>query len=136
MKTLEVKFKKESDRVSLMGALVAVGYTSRVGMVDIKDVQEILDDTPYTKWPILLVKAENKISFRMSSSNSPEFSKNWPEDAKDIIEYFINVPVKIKLTNDYDAVVNTADKIVNVGCQRIPFDKIDELYKAIHAQDA
>ena len=33
----------------------------------------------------------------------------------------------IKLTSDYDAFINKTDKVVKVGCQEIPFDKVLEI---------
>lgn len=38
----------------------------------------------------------------------------------------------IKLTSDYDAIVDTATKSVKVGCQSIPFHKVTELYHLIN----
>lgn len=35
----------------------------------------------------------------------------------------------IKLTSDYDAVVNKKAQTVTVGCQTIKFDKVEEIYK-------
>lgn len=43
-------------------------------------------------------------------------------------------PVELQLTGDYKAVINKDDKTVKVGCQTIPFDKINELHKLINAQ--
>lgn len=43
-------------------------------------------------------------------------------------------PVELQLTSDYKAVINKDDKTVKVGCQTIPFDKINELHKLINAQ--
>jgi len=37
-------------------------------------------------------------------------------------------PSIIKLTADYDAVVNEAEEVVEVGCQKIPFTKVTELF--------
>ena len=35
----------------------------------------------------------------------------------------------LKLTNDYNAVVNYAEKVVQVGCQTIPFETVQKLAK-------
>jgi len=55
---------------------------------------------------------------------------------EEFIEYCDNYekeqPIKLSLTNDYDAVVDKVNKIVNVGCQKIPFSKVEELYKLIN----
>ncbi len=37
----------------------------------------------------------------------------------------------IKLNNDYTATINKTNKVVEIGCQKIPFEAIEELYKAI-----
>jgi hypothetical protein len=109
-----------------------VGYTSRVGLAKSTDIKEILDDTPYEKWPLLLIKVDKNISFRMSSSSQPSLVKRWPEDAMEIIEYAQDAPVIVKLTDDYNAIVNPNEQTVSVGCQTIPFYRIEELYKAMH----
>jgi hypothetical protein len=38
---------------------------------------------------------------------------------------------KIKLTDQYTAVIDRDNRVVNVGCQVIPFDKVMELYEAL-----
>ena len=38
----------------------------------------------------------------------------------------------LKLTSDYSAVVDYKESIVNVGCQKIPFNKVEELHKLIN----
>jgi hypothetical protein len=43
-----------------------------------------------------------------------------------------DVPDKLRLTSDYIAIVNRENKIVEVGCQKIPFDKVNELYELIN----
>lgn len=40
---------------------------------------------------------------------------------------------EIELTSSYSAVINKNSKTIQVGCQTIPFDKVDELYKLIHS---
>lgn len=39
----------------------------------------------------------------------------------------------IQLTESYKAVVKKEEKIVEVGCQRIPFEKVEELHKLINS---
>jgi len=80
MKTLEVNFKKESDRATLLGCLIAAGYVAQVNLEPNTNIKEILDDTPFNLWPILLIKDKKKISFRRSNSNSPELVMNWRDD--------------------------------------------------------
>jgi len=41
-------------------------------------------------------------------------------------------PVELQLTSDYKAVINKDDKTVKVGCQTIPFGKINKLHKLIN----
>ncbi len=44
----------------------------------------------------------------------------------------ISTPLtKMRLTDDYEAVVDYSGKIVKVGCQNIPFSKVKELYNLI-----
>jgi hypothetical protein len=39
---------------------------------------------------------------------------------------------ELKLTDDYTAIINKESRVVEVGCQKIPFKKVDELHKLIH----
>lgn len=39
--------------------------------------------------------------------------------------------IEIKLTSDYDAKINFTKKIITVGCQTIPFSKIEEIHDII-----
>jgi len=39
---------------------------------------------------------------------------------------------ELKLTSDYTAIINRKDKIVEVGCQKIPFDKVNELFELVN----
>jgi len=43
-----------------------------------------------------------------------------------------NPIARIKLTDDYTAILDTENCIVTVGCQTIPFYKVKELYNAIY----
>jgi hypothetical protein len=38
----------------------------------------------------------------------------------------------LQLTEDYEAIIDKNKSIVIVGCQRIPFDTVKELYKLIN----
>ena len=40
----------------------------------------------------------------------------------------------MRLTKDYEAIVDYKTKFVTVGCQKIPFDRVDELHYLIHNQ--
>lgn len=39
--------------------------------------------------------------------------------------------VEVPLTSDYTAKIDSDQKIVAVGCQKIPFERVEELYKTI-----
>lgn len=39
--------------------------------------------------------------------------------------------VTVKLTSEYDAIIHKYDKVIKVGCQTIPFSKVEELYSLI-----
>jgi hypothetical protein len=39
--------------------------------------------------------------------------------------------IEIKLTSDYDAKINFTKKVITVGCQTIPFSKIEEIHGII-----
>jgi hypothetical protein len=81
---------------------------------------------PDTKYPYLSYDGERITQTRSEKAEG---------DYKDIdsVEEFISSFTKpnpvLELTNDYKAVVNYKNSIVEVGCQRIPFDKVKELYE-------
>jgi len=50
-----------------------------------------------------------------------EYCDNWENQSKEI-----------KLTNDYNAQIDKVNKIVTVGCQKIPYYVIDELYEEMY----
>lgn len=54
----------------------------------------------------------------------------WPEDAKEIIEYFKSTQITVPNIGEYSATV-TKDGI-KVGCQTITFGAFDELTKAVN----
>ena len=47
-----------------------------------------------------------------------------------IIEEFSKKEISVELTDDYTAYLK--DGFVKVGCQEIPFEKVEELYNAIY----
>ena len=48
-----------------------------------------------------------------------------------LTDLYLNKRDSVKLTEDYTAFVK--DGFVKVGCQEIPFEKIDELHNLIHS---
>jgi hypothetical protein len=73
--------------------------------------------------------AERHISLTKAVFSTPEYiATTFPA----FISHFIKSepePVKLRLTDDYEAVA-TAES-VQVGCQTIPFDKVKELYNTM-----
>jgi len=43
-------------------------------------------------------------------------------------------PIELRLTSDYTAAIDLKNKVINVGCQTISFDKVEELYKIMHKE--
>lgn len=64
-------------------------------------------------------------------SDSGRFEISYEEFLK-FCDNFLKERNTIKLTNEYTALINLGDREVEVGCQKIPFSKIDELYNIIH----
>jgi hypothetical protein len=105
-------------------------YALKVGVPvfsdTINDVKEMYDTYP------------NLTFFRdeiCGTSAGIEDRKNWIS-VNEFMEYCDNwsasQPVTFKLTNDYDAEIDKTNKIVKVGCQTIPYDVIDALYKEMY----
>lgn len=76
---------------------------------------EVVDDFHARGWSVALRDTNKRITYPVLQTKVDEF-----------------VAVTIKLTRDYDATVYQ-DR-VQVGCQAIPHEKIDELYNLIHAK--
>jgi len=51
----------------------------------------------------------------------------------EMLDVILNFKVaeKVRLTKDYTAIIDQKNKVVNVGCQTIPFEKVVELYNKI-----
>jgi len=48
-----------------------------------------------------------------------------------MIELLSGKRSELKLNDDYTAIINHEDEVVEVGCQKFGFDKIEELYNFI-----
>lgn len=55
-------------------------------------------------------------------------------DISDIYPYGYNKKSMVNLNDDYTAVINHQDGMVIVGCQEIPFEAVERLYKEMKAQ--
>ena len=69
------------------------------------------------------------------SGEGADYYKTWlsVDEFMDYCDNWNECQLKtIQLTNDYDAEIDKVDKIVKVGCQTIPYDVIDELYKEMY----
>jgi hypothetical protein len=42
--------------------------------------------------------------------------------------------IELRLTKDYMAFIDLKNKVIIVGCQTIPFDKVEELHKIMHKE--
>jgi len=66
--------------------------------------------------------SENKSKTWISVDEFMDYCDNWEECQ----------PKPIQLTNDYDAKIDKARKVVRVGCQTISYEVIDALYKEMY----
>jgi hypothetical protein len=121
----KIKFPSKKYRDSLVKFLFVNGYSNRFR----SDATTYCDEVNYESWQILgFDPADQDIN---SYSARDTFDYEWPKDATEIINLIVTAPVVISLTDDYDAKINTKDSVVEVGCQKIPFAKIEELYNLI-----
>lgn len=136
MKELQIKFLKESDRLSLLTFLCNYGFRGYVDSTYSQNPKSIDENTSFQRWPILLIRNDNKTIYFRFSANSGDPLYNWPENAASIINAIDKVPVTVKLNETYTAEINEIHKTVAVGCQTIPFSSIEELYKEIQKVNA
>jgi hypothetical protein len=95
-------------------------------------------DSFYDDYHSIRIQREKKLvdGNNLSSPNRGEVL-TWPQDAAKLIEYLDsdNNNITSVKVGDYDSVINYNNKVLVVGCQTIPFAKIDELHTLIHSKD-
>jgi hypothetical protein len=106
-------------------------YALEVGVPVFSDAVRV--EETYDTYPNLTFCRDEICGTSAGIEDYPE--RNWIS-VNEFMEYCDNwsasQPVTFKLTNDYDAKIDKADKVVNVGCQTIPYDVIDALYKEMY----
>ena len=70
-------------------------------------------------------------AFSLSKSSDAIFKlpEQWVEALQAIKQSIqsMHPDVSIKLSDEYDAIIDNNDKVVKVGCQTIPFEKVKEI---------
>jgi hypothetical protein len=106
-------------------------YALEVGVPVFSDAVRV--EETYDTYPNLTFSGGELCGSSAGIEDYPD--KTWIS-VNEFMEYCDNwstsQPVTFKLTNDYDAKIDKADKVVNVGCQTIPYDVIDALYKEMY----
>ena len=136
MKRIEVKFEKGSDRVGLIGLLVALGYQGYSDHKLTNVVKDIVNDADFITWPVLVIKTNKTLDHCKNFSVDEYQHILWPQDSTKLINLLGKVVPDVVLNSSYTAIINADDKYVSVGCQNIPFANIEALYKAIKSLDA
>jgi hypothetical protein len=81
---------------------------------------------PDTKYPYLAYDGKD---ITQTKAERGEYGYKDIDSVEEFISYFTKPNPVLELTNDYEAVVNYKNSIVEVGCQKIPFEKVKELYE-------
>lgn len=85
------------------------------------------------RWPIFQFSAFADHGYHVVGGQYQSASTVVVKSFERMIEIlFTEVTESIELTNDYTAVLDRKNHIVKVGCQEIPFSKVEELYKLIN----
>jgi len=82
------------------------------------------------EWPLFVFnpKDETQISGQKRTLGDEEVTL---EEMIELLENYDRSD-RLELTSDYTAVINRGEKIVEVGCQKIPFDKVNELFELVN----
>jgi len=81
------------------------------------------------RWPYFVFDPSRPKVIGSRSTEGNRLKLSLEEMMAKLVGY--TAPVTLQLTSDYTAVVHIKEKIVEVGCQKIPFDKVKELYELI-----
>ena len=107
--------------------LMSLGFPTN----DDKTAEEYADRW-YGSYPIIGISS-NKIG---AWSNKISVTIKFTELVTACLNQVAAPDISIKLNDEYTAIIKGDTEIVEVGCQNIPFSKIEEVYKAIQAQKA
>ena len=93
--------------------------------------EDYLEDG-YEEWPVFLLRLDGLDGFHVAGAHNL-FPEEYTQVSFDkmlqiICEETLDV---IKLTDEYTAFLDREKFVVRVGCQEIPFSKVEELYNLI-----
>lgn len=114
-------FKKEAEQ---LGWIYNSGFTSFSRtqydqlMSDRGCLYFSFDYSAYWKQPAFALSRSSEHSFKLPGQ--------WSE-ALLAIKQSINKDVVVKLSDEYSAIIDNKKKVVIVGCQTIPFSKVEEI---------
>lgn len=112
----EILFK--NNDVATQEAIVV--YFKAKNIPAYEDISFPDNDYPYLLWDgnhLTQTHAKNK---DIIETNVTDFLKHFSDTTT------------FKLNDDYTAVVNSRTKTITIGCQNIPFSKVNELYNLIN----
>jgi len=118
-----IAFQTRHEKNLFIHLLTKQGYTSHIG----NDPEKIIAGNNHEHYPKIAIYYNDK-RFEFTGALT---DLNWPQDASKILELLSSQEYKLKLTDDYDAILDVSKQVVNVGCQQIPFEKIKALNNMI-----
>jgi len=134
---MDIKIKcDKTSQPFLLSILVQAGYAYQNGYDGSRDSNVNSLTEKYSGWEYILLeerlRAANRLNFCSHSWKSRGMMEyEWPKNAPEIVDLlaggFPKSPVTMQLTDDYSAKVSKDG--IDVGCQHITWDKLDELVK-------
>ncbi len=126
LKDLRVKCS-EADRAGLLHFLFGIGYHSTITGRETTDVKEVLDDTPYLKYPVFVISHSRKyVDFGGGGT------VEWPKDSTEIIEYSTSKQeILVTINENHTAALDFHKEIVTIADEVITFKCVKDLYEQI-----
>lgn len=118
------EFPKESislDNIDPITQLMVISFFKENGIDVYNDTIGFDPKYPYLYWD----SENNILSQRQYVRNKHLVLTEF------LNEFFDDEKIRIKLNDNHIATILKEEKMVKVGCQQIPFDKVEELYQAI-----
>lgn len=100
----------------------AITVLKSLGVPVWRETTEFDPAYPHLKW------CPDQKHLTQSRNSGPDYGKVITESLSEFLSYFFKEEEKtVKISDQYTAVI--CDSYVQVGCQRIPFDTVKEIYE-------
>lgn len=133
MNDLVIKCKTQEEKIAATGLCYAYGFTycNYTLPQQIEGTNSDLYNTHYCN-VVIYGKVNNNITFVSKAwleTNADADAVNWSDGLVEIIERLKCKGVKVKISKDYDAIVNKDG--ITVGCQKISFEDFNKLAEVV-----